>query len=61
MKDDISVRQLLVESVVIAIAGGVTGVALSLVWIRALTTLIPRDTLSHWMMPTIDRGVLLTL
>ena len=55
------VRQLLGESLVLAIVGGATGLALAFAWTRALTTLMPRDTLPYWMLPTIDGRVLVTV
>ena len=55
------VRQLLGESLVLAIVGGATGLALAFAWTRALTMLMPRDTLPYWMLPTIDGRVLVTV
>ena len=54
-------RQLLGESLVLAIVGGAVGLALAFAWTRALTTLMPSDTLPYWMLPTIDGRVLVTV
>jgi putative ABC transport system permease protein len=54
-------RQLLAESFVLAILGGIVGLALSFSWTRVLTTLMPRDSFPHWMLPVVDLRVLLTM
>ena len=55
------IRQLLAESFVLAILGGVVGLALSFSWTHVLTTLMPRDSLPYWMLPVVDLRVLLTM
>src|SRR5438034_8914320 len=49
------VRQLLMESAVLAVAGGIVGLALSLAGVRLLQTAIPENTLPYWMTFTMDR------
>ncbi len=48
------VRQLLAESVVLALAGGVVGLTLSLLAARLLWVATPEGTLPHWMHFTMD-------
>src|SRR5882672_2214875 len=48
------VRQLLMESAVLAALGGVTGLALSLAGVRVLQTAIPENALPYWMTFTMD-------
>jgi predicted permease len=48
------VRQLLMESAVLAVAGGVAGLAFSLLGVRLLQTAIPENTLPYWMTFTMD-------
>lgn len=55
------VRQLLAESLVLAVLGGTVGLALSLAWTYVLTMRMPRDSFPHWMLPVIDSRVLLTM
>ena len=55
------VRQLLAESLVLAVLGGTVGLALSFAWTYVLTMRIPRDSFPHWMLPVIDSRVLLTM
>ena len=53
------VRQLLIESVVLAGIGGVLGVVAAYLSLQALLSLIPPDVTSLWRDITIDRTVLL--
>ena len=55
------VRQLLVESAVLAAVGGIVGAAFSSAGARLLWTLIPPKTLPFWMTFTIDRRGLVVL
>jgi predicted permease len=55
------VRQLLAESLVLAVLGGTVGLALSFAWTYVLTMRMPRDSFPHWMLPVIDSRVLLTM
>jgi predicted permease len=55
------VRQLLGESLVLAVVGGTVGLALSFAWTYILTMRIPRDSFPHWMLPVVDSRVLLTM
>src|SRR5688572_30024116 len=51
------VRQLLVESGVLALVGGVTGLALSFAGVRLLSVMIPEGTLPSWMELRMDGRV----
>ena len=55
------VRQLMIESAVLAALGGATGLALSLVGVRLLQTAIPQNTLPYWMRFTMDGRALTVL
>ncbi len=53
------VRQLLTESLIVALAGGVLGLALSSILTEGLLRLLPPDETGGWLKPTIDIQVLL--
>ena len=55
------VRQLLSESLVLAVLGGALGLALSFAWTYVLAMRMPRDSFPHWMLPVIDSRVVLTM
>ncbi len=55
------VRQLLIESALLAAIGAVVGVALSLMGLRLLSSMIPEGALQYWMTFTIDGRVLAVL
>ncbi len=55
------VRQLLIESALLAVLGAVVGVALSLMGLRFLSSMVPADALQYWMTFTIDGRVLAVL
>ncbi len=55
------VRQLLIESAVLAALGGAAGLALSLVGVRLLSLMIPEGTLPSWMALRMDGRVLAML
>jgi putative ABC transport system permease protein len=52
------VRQLLIESAILALLGGIFGVAVSLAGLNLLSAMVPRDALFYWMTFTIDGRVL---
>jgi putative ABC transport system permease protein len=51
------VRQLLVESAVLATLGGLVGTALSLLGVRAIASVIPANALPYWVTFTMDGRV----
>ncbi len=51
------VRQLLVESVLLAVLGGALGTALSAAGLHALSNMVPPNTLPYWVTFTMDRRV----
>jgi predicted permease len=53
------VRQLLTESLIVALAGGLLGLALSTILTEGLLRLLPPDEAGGWLKPTIDLQVLL--
>lgn len=53
------VRQLLTESLIVALAGGLLGLALSTILTEGLLRLLPPDETGGWLKPTIDNHVLL--
>jgi predicted permease len=53
------VRQLLTESLIVALAGGLLGLALSTVLTEGLLRLLPPDETGGWLKPAIDLQVLL--
>ncbi len=53
------VRQLLTESLVVALAGGLVGLALSTLLTEGLLRLLPPDETGGWLKPTVDVQVLL--
>lgn len=55
------VRQMLVESALLAAFGGTLGLALSLVSVHLLASMIPEGMLPYWMAPTLDGRVLTIL
>ncbi len=55
------VRQLLIESALLAGLAAVAGVALSLMGLRLLSGMVPSGALQYWMTPTIDGRVLAVL
>ena len=55
------VRQLLIESALLAVLGAVVGVALSLMGLRVLSNMVPSGALQYWMTLTIDSRVLAML
>ena len=55
------VRQLLIESALLAVLSAVTGVVLSLMGLRLLSNMVPSGALQYWMTLTIDGRVLAVL
>jgi putative ABC transport system permease protein len=55
------VRQLLMESAALAAVAGIVGIALSVACVRAITSIIPPNTLGYWITFTMDRRVLALL
>jgi len=55
------VRQLLVENVLLALAGGVLGVAFALAGLQVVSRFVPPDTLPYWMDFRIDARILAAL
>ena len=55
------VRQLLAESVLLAIVGGALGIGFGVAGLRGIASLLPPDALPYWMDFTMDLRVLATL